>query len=179
MNVIKKFSKIFNILMDDHRNIIFLSELQDLYNLGLIEMELLLNIIKGVIFTLYADYNKIDIYIDILKLIKNNNSNKLFFKYFNKLNFSGQFDYEDHIINNLFNHIDIFIINHYNKINIFEMQYFIVKEINDLSINLDNKINLYIIILKYINKLKKINTINIKNQLIDIFESINIFFDDD
>lgn len=177
MNVIKKFNKIFNILINDKRNNILLLELQKLHNLDLIKTELLLNIIKGIIFTLYLDYNKIDKYILIFKSIQlNYENNKMFFTYFNNLDFSEQFNYNENKINNIFYHIDIFFYNNYENKNIFEIQYFIIKEINNLKIDLSNKIDLYVIILKYINNISFKNNLNkIKKNLIDLFDNLNIF----
>lgn len=177
MNVIKKFNKIFNILINDKRNNILLLELQKLHNLDLIKTELLLNIIKGIIFTLYLDYNKIDKYILIFKSIQlNYENNKMFFTYFNNLDFSEQFNYNENKINNIFYHIDIFFYNNYENKNIFEIQYFIIKEINNLNIDLSNKIDLYVIILKYINNISFKNNLNkIKKNLIDLFDNLNIF----
>lgn len=176
MNVIKKFNKIFNILMNDKRNNILLLELQKLHNLDLIKTELLLNIIKGIIFTLYLDYNKIDKYILIFKSIHlNYEDNKMFFTYFNSLDFSDQFNYNENKINNIFYYMDIFFYNNYENKNIFEIQYFIIKEINNLKIDLSNKIDLYVIILKYINNISFKNNLNkIKKNLIDLFDNLNI-----
>lgn len=177
MNVIKKFNKILNILMNDKRNYILLLELQKLHNLDLIRVELLLNIIKGIIFTLYLDYDKIDKYIIIFKSIYLNiKDNKMFFTYFNSLNFSDQFNYNENKINNIFYHMDIFFCNNYENKNIFEIQYFVVKEVNNLEIDLSNKIDLYIIILKYLNNILLKNNLNqIKKSLINLFDNLNLF----
>ena len=177
MNIIKKFNKIFNILMNDKRNNILLLELQELQILNLIKLELLLNIIKGIIFSLYIDYNKIDKYIIILKSIHlNHEDNKLFFDYFNNLNFSKQFNYNENKINNILTQMDVYFCNNYKNKKIFEIQYLIIKEINNLKINLDVKIDLYIIILKYINnKPFKNNSNLLKKNLIEMFDNINLF----
>ena len=55
MNISKKFKDIFYILSDDEESINLIDKLQELYNKNIINIEILLNIIKGLIF-IFSQY---------------------------------------------------------------------------------------------------------------------------
>ena len=66
MNISKKFKNIFYILSDDHISIdILIDKLQELYNSNIVNIEILLNIIKGLIYLVSINKNKIYDYIKI------------------------------------------------------------------------------------------------------------------
>lgn len=144
MNIKKKFKNIFYILSNDKNKVdILLDKLNIMYNNKLISLELLLNMIKGLVFIL--SYNKnIDAYIDILDYFINLN-NKNILNNFNIINFSLQFKLSESKINQIISNIDFLLMNVEN-VELKEIVTFIfniTKKLIRLDITINNKVNIF------------------------------------
>lgn len=144
MNIKKKFKNIFYILSNDKNKVdILLDKLNIMYNNKLISLELLLNMIKGLVFIL--SYNKnIDAYIDILDYFINLN-NKNILNNFNIINFSLQFTLSESKINQIISNIDFLLMNVEN-VELKEIVTFIfniTKKLIRLDITINNKVNIF------------------------------------
>ena len=144
MNIKKKFKNIFYILCNDVNKVdILLDKLNIMYNNKLISLELLLNMIKGLVFIL--SYNKnIDAYIDILDYFINLN-NKNILNNFNIINFSLQFTLSESKINQIISNIDFLLMNVEN-VELKEIVTFIfniTKKLIRLDITINNKVNIF------------------------------------
>jgi len=145
MNINKKFKNIFYILSNDHKSIdLIINKLQKLYDNKIIDTEILLNIIKGLIYLFSIDNNKINNYIKIfdyfLELENINILNK-----FSIINFSKQFKVSEIKINKLILNTDYILNNTKNT----EYKYIInfifniSKKITKLKTSINNKIIIY------------------------------------
>jgi hypothetical protein len=158
MNVKNKFKEIFILLkIKESKQEIVLEQLQILYDNKILNSELLFNIIKGMVYILYENINKIDNFLLInKKLIKIMNKKKIkkIFNSLKKYNFSKQFELSDVIIEKIIIETNSFI----NKINNTKLTLLlnilnnIINKINNLNIDFHNKINIYLHIMKYYNK---------------------------
>lgn len=158
MNVRNKFKEIFILLgIEDIKQDKILMQLQILYDNKIINTELLFNLIKGMVYILYENINRIDCYLYIYdKLLEVIHKKKIkeIFKSFNKNNFSKQFEVSEKIVEMIIIQTDKFIskCNNTKIILLLEILNNIINEINKLNIDIDNKINIYIYIMKYYNK---------------------------
>ena len=172
MNIKKKFKNIFYILCDDTNKVdILLNKLNLMYTNKLITLEILLNMIKGLVFIL--SYNKnIDSYIDILDyfIILND---KHILNNFNIIDFSIQFKLNESKINQIIINIDFLLTNVKNVElkDIIRFIFNITKKLIQLNITIQNKVNIFntfiLDISKNINR-KDLNYYNMKfNELIN------------
>lgn len=145
MNINKKFKNIFYILSNDHKSIdTIINKLQELYDKEIINIEILLNIIKGLIYLMSIDNTKINNYIKIfdyfIKL-----DNKTILNNFCIINFSKQFKVNESKINKIILNTDYIINNTKNT----EYKYIInfifniSKKIKKLKTSINNKIIIY------------------------------------
>lgn len=172
MNIKKKFKNIFYILSNDKNKVdILLDKLNIMYNNKLISLELLLNMIKGLVFIL--SYNKnIDAYIDILDYFINLN-NKNILNNFNIINFSLQFKLSESKINQIISNIDFLLMNVEN-VELKEIVTFIfniTKKLIRLDITINNKVNIFNIFIFDI--CKNINRKDLNYYLMKFNEIIN------
>tara|TARA_A100001015_G_C14747232_1_gene616085 strand:- start:135 stop:683 length:549 start_codon:yes stop_codon:yes gene_type:complete len=169
MNIHKKFSKIFYILKPNKVRIDkLINNLQILFDKKLINIELLLNLIKGLIFIIDNDNKKIEIYTNIFELIIKSN-NKTILNNFENINFSNQFKLSENKINEIIYITDIFITNYiFDDINIFNFLYEIINKLKKLNVSLLLKINIYLIYLRELNNNFFENNVNINYQLLEL-----------
>jgi hypothetical protein len=158
MNVKKKFKEIFILLgIENSKQNKILMQLQILYDNQIISTELLFNLIKGMVYILYKNINSIDNYLYIFdKLLEVIHKKKIkqIFKSINNNNFSKQFEISEKIIEDIITQTDIFINKVINTkiILLLDILNNIISEITKLNIDIDNKINIYIFIMKYYNR---------------------------
>ena len=149
MNVSKKFKNIFYILSNDHNSIdLIIDKLQKLYDNKIVNIELLLNIIKGLIFLTSIDDTKIGNYIKIFDyFLKLNDKNIL--NDFTIIDFSRQFKVNENKINKIIINTD-YILNNYKNTEykyIIKFLFNIVKKIIRLKTSVNNKVMIYNIFL--------------------------------
>lgn len=173
MNISKKFKNIFYILSNDHISIdILIKKLQKLYDNNIVDIEILLNIIKGLIYLVSIDKNKIYEYIKIFDyFIVLDNKNIL--NDFNIIDFSKQFKVHENKINKIILNTDYLLNNTKNT----EYKYIInfifnvTKKIIRLKTSITNKVmiyNIYIDDVIYDLDIKNLNYHNMKfNELIN------------
>jgi hypothetical protein len=173
MNIHKKFKDMFYILSDDHENVdILIFKLQKLYDNNIIDIEILLNIIKGLILLLSIDNRKLYDYINIFDYFLNLNDKNIL-NNFAIIDFSKQFKVSEEMINKIIINTD-YIVNNIidtESKNILIFLFNIVKKIIKLNVSVNNKIYIYNIYTDdVINNLntKNINYHNMKfNELIN------------
>lgn len=172
MNIKKKFKNIFYILCNDTNKVdILLDKLNLMYTNKLISLEILLNMIKGLVFVL--SYNKnIDVYIDTLDyfIILND---KYILNNFNIIDFSTQFKLNESKINQIIFNIDFLLLNVENieLKDIIRFIFNITKKLIRLNVTINNKVNIFntfiLDISKNINR-RDLNYYNMKfNELIN------------
>lgn len=149
MNVSKKFKNIFYIPSNDHNSIdLIIDKLQKLYDNKIVNIELLLNIIKGLIFLTSIDDTKIGNYIKIFDyFLKLNDKNIL--NDFTIIDFSRQFKVNENKINKIIINTD-YILNNYKNTEykyIIKFLFNIVKKIIRLKTSVNNKVMIYNIFL--------------------------------
>lgn len=149
MNVSKKFKNIFYILSNDHNSIdLIIDKLQKLYDNKIVNIELLLNIIKGLIFLTSIDDTKIGNYIKIFDyFLKLNDKNIL--NDFTIIDFSRQFKVNENKINKIIINTD-YILNNYKNTEykyIIKFLFNIIKKIIRLKTSVNNKVMIYNIFL--------------------------------
>jgi hypothetical protein len=173
MNINKKFKNIFYILTNDKKSIdTLINKLQLMYDNKIVDIELVLNIIKGLIFLLSIDNNKVYDYIKIFDyFIELNNKNIL--NDFNIINFSKQFKVNDIKINKIIINTD-YIINNTNDTEykyIINFIFNVTKKIVKIKTSINNKIMIYNIYMDdviYNLNTKNLNYHNMKfNELIN------------
>ena len=143
MKISKKFKDIFYILSDDEESInLMINNLQQLHDKNMIDVEILLNIIKDMIFLISIDKNKLYDYIKIFDyFLKLNDKNIL--NNFKIVNFSKQFKVDENKINKIILNTD-YIINNSNNIEykyIIQFIYNITKKIVRLKTSVNNNYN--------------------------------------
>jgi hypothetical protein len=173
MNVSKKFKHIFYILSDDHKSVdIIINKLQKLYDNKIVNIEILLNIIKALIYLTSIDKNNINNYIEIFDYFLILNDKKIL-NDFNVIDFSKQFKVSEIKINKIILITDYLLNNTENT----EYKYIIhfifnlIKKIVKLNTSINNKIMIYIIYIEnviYNLNEKDLNYHNMKfNELIN------------
>tara|TARA_Y100000590_G_scaffold469795_1_gene659776 strand:- start:5617 stop:6159 length:543 start_codon:yes stop_codon:yes gene_type:complete len=160
MNISKKFKNIFYILSKDHESInILIDKLQELYDSKIINTEILLNVIKGLIYLVSIDDNKIYTYIKIFDyFIELDNKNIL--NDFSIIDFSKQFKVNENKINKIILNTD-YILNYSRNTEykyIINFIYNVTKKIIKVNTSVSNKIMIYNIYMDDV-----INNLNIKN----------------
>tara|TARA_Y100000589_G_C27121805_1_gene616778 strand:- start:170 stop:712 length:543 start_codon:yes stop_codon:yes gene_type:complete len=145
MNISKKFKNIFYILSKDHNSInILIDKLQKLYDNKIINTEILLNIIKGLIYLVSIDNNKIYTYIKIFDyFLELDNKNIL--NDFSIIDFSKQFKVNENKINKIILNTD-YILNHTKNTEykyIVNFIFNVTKKIIRLKTSINNKIMIY------------------------------------
>ena len=173
MKISKKFKDIFYILNDDKQSInLMINNLQQLHDKNMIDVEILLNIIKAMIFLISIDKNKLYDYIKIFNyFLKLNDKNIL--NNFKIVNFSKQFKVDENKINKIILNTD-YIINNSNNIEykyIIQFIYNITKKIVRLKTSVNNKITIYNIFLDDV--IFDINTKNLNYHNMKFNELIN------
>ena len=173
MKISKKFKDIFYILSDDEESInLMINNLQQLHDKNMIDVEILLNIIKAMIFLISIDKNKLYDYIKIFDyFLKLNDKNIL--NNFKIINFSKQFKVDENKINKIILNTD-YIINNSNNIEykyIIQFIYNITKKIVRLKTSVNNKITIYNIFLDDV--IFDINTKNLNYHNMKFNELIN------
>ena len=173
MNISKKFKNIFYILSKDHNSInILIDKLQKLYDNKIINTEILLNIIKGLIYLVSIDNNKIYTYIKIFDyFLALDNKNIL--NDFSIIDFSKQFKVNENKINKIILNTD-YILNHTKNTEykyIINFIFNVTKKIIRLKTSINNKImiyNIYTDDVIYDLDIKNLNYHNMKfNELIN------------
>jgi len=156
MNIKKKFTQIFYLLTDEHEDIdILIDKLQLLHDNQIISKELLLNLIKALVFIINFNNLKISIYTSIF----NENLENKILKLFNNFNYSYQFKLSERRINEIIYITDLFITkcfnSNFNSIKYLSFLNKVIRKISNLNISFKSKINIYCIylnqILKYID----------------------------
>lgn len=144
MNIRKKFQNVFYILSNDKIKVnILLDKLDLLYANKLINLEILLNIIKGLVFLLSCNKD-INVYINILDyFIKLNDKHIL--NNFSIIDFSTQFKLSESKINQIIGNIDFLLINLENEElkNIVKFIFNITKKLIRLNIKTQNKVDIF------------------------------------
>ena len=149
MKISKKFKDIFYILNEDEKSInLMINDLQKLHDKNMIDDEILLNIIKALIYLISVDKNKLYDYIKIFDyFLKLNDKNIL--NNFKIVNFSKQFKVDENKINRIILNTD-YILNNSTNIEykyIIQFIYNITKKIVRLKTSVNNKITIYNIFL--------------------------------
>ena len=160
MDINKKFKNIFYILSQDHKSIdTIINKLQKLYDNKIINTEILLNIIKGLIYLMSVDNTKINNYIKIFDyFLKLDNKNIL--NNFCIINFSKQFKVNESKINKIILNTD-YILNYSRNTEykyIINFIYNVTKKIIKVNTSVSNKIMIYNIYMDDV-----INNLNTKN----------------
>ena len=173
MKISKKFKDIFYILNEDEKSInLMINDLQKLHDKNMIDDEILLNIIKALIYLISVDKNKLYDYIKIFDyFLKLNDKNIL--NNFKIVNFSKQFKVDENKINRIILNTD-YILNNSTNIEykyIIQFIYNITKKIVRLKTSVNNKITIYNIFLDDV--IFDINTKNLNYHNMKFNELIN------
>jgi hypothetical protein len=184
MNINKKFGNILRIIKCKEKRYNIISQLQELYDKKIINTEILLNIIKGLVLIIFYNKQKIDNYIKIFDYLLINQQKNIV-SILEYVDFSQQFELDEKIIKKIVINTDIFFENYINNnidfnilLNIINS---IIKKIKKVHININLKIYLYIHFIKKANDMiinkNNINNIisNINNYIDDIIKLINYF----
>lgn len=153
MNIKRKFKKIFKVFLDMKKTDKILYLLQNLYNKKILDKELILNLIKGLIIIFYIDQIYFELYYEILDYFYCKMNKELQIKIVNtisRLDLSKQFEIDDYYIdkiiintNNLFALVIKYDINL-----IFNIWIYVINQVKKNKLNTENKILLYSRLLK-------------------------------
>ena len=99
MNLKKKFGEIFNILLDENDKIKMLNILNLLYKKNKLRLEIILNIIKGLVLILFIDNSYFENYYNILIYIST--LDKVLLDKINNIKLEKQFDFKNKEIENI------------------------------------------------------------------------------
>jgi len=162
MKIKKNFSNIFNIVLPDYDTNIVLDKLEELYNNKIFTKEIILNIIKLLIFAFNNNQNNYYNYVNLLNyfIVSDNKKLSLFLQ---NLNLSYQFKLNEKTINKILLYIDYIIVNStdYNKM--IENLIFIITKLKILKFNFDIKLILFIHLISNIDNDIKTYTIELCN----------------
>jgi hypothetical protein len=143
-------SSAFNMINENERNK-FLDYIENLYNENFINTEILLNLVKAFIYIFELNPEYVSIYNTIFNKLSIDEKTRIF-NLIKKINLSKQTLLDEFIIEKIISSINSYIINNYKKLKYYELLsniyniYEIIYKYN--KINLKNKIQLYIILLK-------------------------------
>lgn len=162
MKIKKNFSNIFNIVLPDYDTNIVLNKLEELYNNKIFTKEIILNIIKLLIFAFNNNQNNYYNYVNLLNYFIASDNKKLSL-FLQNLNLSYQFKLNEKTINKILLYIDYIIVNStdYNKM--IENLIFIITKLKILNFNFDIKLILFIHLVSNIDNDIKTYTIELCN----------------
>ncbi len=146
-------SSAFDIILNKKQKENLYNYLEILYIKKLINEEILLNLIKAFVLIFYNNPEHCNIYLKIFNSLSEEETSNLF-KLLKKVNLSYQMKMSESIINKIILTINSYIINNYNNNNI--NYYNILMNVYNIydtiklnkKITLNNKIQLYIVLLK-------------------------------
>lgn len=162
MKIKKNFSNIFNIVLPDYDTNIVLNKLEELYNNKIFTKEIILNIIKLLIFAFNNNQNNYYNYVNLLNYFIASDNKKLSL-FLQNLNLSYQFKLNEKTINKILLYIDYIIVNStdYNKM--IENLIFIITKLKILKFNFDIKLILFIHLISNIDNDIETYTIELCN----------------
>jgi|SaaInlStandDraft_7_1057024.scaffolds.fasta_scaffold04376_4 hypothetical protein len=170
MKIKKDFYNIFSIILPGYNICILLNKLQKLYDNKIFTKEIILNIIKFLIFILNNNQNKLNIYINLLDYFLINKNYKLSI-FLQNLNLSYQFKLNEKTINKIMIYIDYVIINNNQYDKTIEDLIFIINKLKILKLSFDIKLILFIHLVSNIDTNIQIYTNELYNIIIKFINS--------
>jgi hypothetical protein len=145
MNIKKKFYKIFKVLIERKKSKKLLLLLDNMYKDDILDEELVLNLIKGLVIIFYIDSHFYELYYEILHYFYNNTDDVFKNKIINTIKYidlSKQFILDDIIIDKIIINTNNFFIQSLkvNIITIFNIWSFIIKEIHKTKLSSENTV---------------------------------------